>query len=562
MIGPFEVGDRLGIGGMGVVYRAVYTKTGTPCAIKVLSPDVSDSPSIQQRFEREIAILKKLQHPHIVKYYGGGKIGSQRFYAMEFVAGGSLEDLLLKKGKIPWEDALNYANQVALALEHAHTAGVIHRDLKPANLLVDGNNQIKLTDFGIARDTTATALTAAGKTVGTYAYMAPEQIRGKPPVDRKTDLYALGCVLFEMLTGETPFQSENQGELLMMHLQQDAPRVTSLVPQIPIWVEELVFQLLEKEPDDRPFDALAVQTQIEEIWKKVEDQKSVVQETLSSGVTVGMSASQTRELKGILKKKKKRKTEEVPFYERLWFLATALVILLLGVGWLMLPPSEDSLMASAIPLMEAEDPTGWLTARDRYLQPLVERFPNGKQADKARDYLDQIEMHLAEKRARNNARLGKDPGSEAERLFMEADRYDRFGDRVTSLEKYRSMVELLKDRKEDRPYVQLARQKVRSIEQEGGSLDRVAIVNSNLKKAEELLAQGKTVEARAIWESIKSLYRDNQELHLQVQRAIDRLAGKEPTTPLEPAADPEKSGPKEPAPEGDASSKPPAESNK
>ncbi|HTN01602.1 MAG TPA: serine/threonine-protein kinase, partial [Planctomycetaceae bacterium] len=202
-IGPFELGDRLGVGGMGIVYRAVYTKTGTPVAIKVLSPDLSDDAQLQARFEREIAILKKLQHPNIVKYYGGGKFGAQRFYAMELVQGGALERLLKEKRQLPWEQVVEFGMQIAKALEHAHAAGVVHRDLKPANLLLTPEGTLKLTDFGIARDTQATALTAAGRTVGTYAYMAPEQIRGKPPVDRKTDLYALGCVLFEMLAGET-----------------------------------------------------------------------------------------------------------------------------------------------------------------------------------------------------------------------------------------------------------------------------------------------------------------------------------------------------------------------
>ncbi|MSR60413.1 MAG: serine/threonine protein kinase, partial [Planctomycetaceae bacterium] len=214
VIGPFELGERIGVGGMGIVYRAVYTKTGTPVAIKILSPDLSNEVSLQKRFEREISILKKLLHPHIVRYYGGGKIGMQRFYAMELVTGGSLESYLKAKKRLPWEEAVAIGLQVAQALEHAHTAGVIHRDLKPANLMLTKDRKVKLTDFGIARDTTATALTAAGRTVGTYAYMAPEQIRGKPPVDKKTDLYALGCVLFEMLTGETPFCCENQGEML------------------------------------------------------------------------------------------------------------------------------------------------------------------------------------------------------------------------------------------------------------------------------------------------------------------------------------------------------------
>src|SRR5690606_16411398 len=143
---------------------------------------------------------------------------------MQLVKGGSLERLLKKKGPLDWELAADYAIQIAQALEHAHAAGIVHRDLKPANLLVTGEG-LKLTDFGIARDTQSTALTAAGKTLGTMAYMAPEQISGKSPVGPKTDLYALGCVLFEMLTGRTVFQADTQPEMLFKHLDEEPPSV-------------------------------------------------------------------------------------------------------------------------------------------------------------------------------------------------------------------------------------------------------------------------------------------------------------------------------------------------
>ena len=126
MIGPFEVGDRIGIGGMGIVYRATYKKNGAPVALKILSPDVSDSESLQRRFEREISILKKLQHPNIVRYYGGGRFGAQRFYAMELIEGGSVEAYLSKKKRLPWEEALDITMQVAKGTGACHTKRVRH----------------------------------------------------------------------------------------------------------------------------------------------------------------------------------------------------------------------------------------------------------------------------------------------------------------------------------------------------------------------------------------------------------------------------------------------------
>lgn len=523
MIGPFELGDKLGTGGMGVVYRAVYTKTGIPCAIKVLTPDANDSPQIQLRFEREIAILKKLQHPHIVRYYGGGKVGSQRFYAMEIVQGGSLEGLLRKRGKLPWEEVLTLSRQIAEALEHAHTAGVIHRDLKPANLLVTPEGTVKLTDFGIARDTTATALTAAGKTVGTYAYMAPEQIRGKPPVDRRTDLYALGCVMFEMLAGEPPFDSDNAGELLVKHLQEDPPRVTSLNPDVPIWLEELIFRLLEKEPDDRIFDALALQVALDDVREKVSRQASLVGEA-------GELSTKTAGVAGISgaaggKKKKKKKREQTPIYERLWFLVGAFVLVVAFFGWQVQQawyPSEAALFARAQALMSQSDQTQWVDAKNKYLPELLRRFPEGQYAAEAKTLLDTAEMYFAEQQARN---LGlRAPKSEGQRLFLKAGEYVKLGDRVSALEIYESMIELLQNREEDRVYVMLAERERKSIIAAGGDrLDRLAIIEEALTRADKLADAGNVFDARTTWNSIVTLYADNQEFAPFVDRAREQL---------------------------------------
>ncbi|MDX1970849.1 MAG: serine/threonine-protein kinase [Planctomycetaceae bacterium] len=526
MIGPFELGERVGTGGMGVVYRATYTKTGMACAIKVLSPDVNESPQVQARFEREIAILKKLQHPHIVRYFGGGKVGTQRFYAMELVTGGSLDGYLKKKGKVPWEEALGFTRQIAEALEHAHTAGVIHRDLKPANLLMTPDGKVKLTDFGIARDTTATALTAAGKTVGTYAYMAPEQIRGKPPVDRRTDLYALGCVLFEMLTGEPPFDSENAGELLVKHLQEEPPRLTSLSPDVPIWLEELVFRLMEKDPDERIFDALALQVALDDIKDKVSRQASLVGSTLGGGVTKTAGADGETKL-GTGKKKRKKKSDKTPLYEQLWFLATALTVVVGLIGWQIqraLYPSEAALFARAQALMSKEDSTYWIDAKNKHLPELLRRFPNGKYAPEAQTLLDKAEMHFAEQQALN--RKGREPTSEGERLLIQANKFltNEIGDRVSALEVFESMVELLANRPEERVYVLLAKQKIEQITKEGGDkLDRVQLIEDALRRADESADAGRTFEARTIWNSVVTLYKDNQELETLVERAKDRL---------------------------------------
>lgn len=524
MVGPFEVGERIGVGGMGIVYRATYTKNGARVALKILSPDVSDSESLQRRFEREIAILKKLQHPHIVRYYGGGKIGSQRFYAMELVEGGSVEDYLKKKGRLPWEEALDIGIQVAKALEHAHDAGVIHRDLKPANLLMNSANLVKLTDFGIARDTTATAITAAGKTVGTYAYMAPEQIRGKPPVDKKTDLYALGCVLFELISGETPFTSENQGEMLMHHLQEEPPRLTSIVPECPIFMEELIFRLLEKDPNDRVFDALALQGELEDVRTKVTEQRSMAAQTMAGGTTAGRTHS-AEELKAILgKKKKKKKRDKSPIYERAWFLGLCLVVVCGFVVWHFLPEGEDRLMAHAEKLLASEFAMDWREARDKYLIPLTERFPDGRQAEKAHQLIIDVDKRSLDKEMHSTKRTNQGPANEAEKQYLQAEHLLKFGDRITALRKFRGITQFFKGKEDFRVYVLLAQDQVDAILKEGGGEDDyVTFINKKLKDADSLFKKGNLTEAEEIWQSVKDLYKDNEEVRAQVSYASKRL---------------------------------------
>ena len=530
MIGPFEVGDRIGVGGMGIVYRATYTKNGAQVALKILSPELSETESLQRRFEREVSILKKLQHPHIVRYYGGGKFGTQRFYAMELIAGGSVEDLLKQKKKLPWEEALDIAMQVAKALEHAHEAGVIHRDLKPANLLLTKDGTVKLTDFGIARDTTDTALTAAGKTVGTYAYMAPEQIRGKPPVDKKTDLYGLGCVLFEMIAGETPFQCENQGEMLMMHLQEEPPRITSLVPDCPMFVEELIFHLLEKDPQERPFDALDVQTKIDNVRRKITEQQSMIQQAtilMSNASPEAIKAAE--ELKAALgkTKKKKKKKDTSQFYERTWFLSLCLSLVVVGIGWTLWSawwPSENTLQARADQRLKSEFTLDRVMARDDLLKPLLKRFPNGKHTDWAQTKIVEVDKEETLNKMRARVKLRQPPLNEAELQYLNAEQFLKFGDRVTALRKYRSIVDLFKTKDEFRIYVLLAQDEVDKIMAQGGDLTLAAFLNTRLQNAESSKSSGKLSEAEAIWTSIKTLYEDNEEASAHVAFARKRLA--------------------------------------
>jgi eukaryotic-like serine/threonine-protein kinase len=257
-IWPFELQEKIGEGGMGVVYRARYVGNGRIVALKLLPAEIASDSTILARFERELEVLKTLKHPHIVHSFGGVCEDEQRFYAMELIEGGSLEDVIRKRGRLSWEQCVEYSLQICAALSFAHEHGVVHRDLKPANLLLTKQGVLKLTDFGLAHVGAATKITAAGKTMGTFLYMAPEQIRGRPAPSPQTDLYALGCVMFEMLTGGVPFNGENAATILNEHLKTIPPRVSEFALNCPAALDELVFQLLHKSPEQRPPSAADV----------------------------------------------------------------------------------------------------------------------------------------------------------------------------------------------------------------------------------------------------------------------------------------------------------------
>ena len=254
-----QLGPVLGVGTVGEVVGGTLKATGEPVAVKILMAALSEDPLIRARFEREMLILEKLHHPNIIRYFGGGRHAGRLFYAMERLPGGTVKDLLEKYQRLSWQEVASIARQVCSALQHAHNHGIIHRDLKPGNLFLDEAGQIKLGDFGIARDTHSADLTHQGLTVGTHAYMSPEQITGAENITGKADLYSLGVMLFELLTGHKPFQGTNFAVLFEQHLHHPPPKAVEFAANCPLRLSEEIERLMAKQPEQRPFNARAVQ---------------------------------------------------------------------------------------------------------------------------------------------------------------------------------------------------------------------------------------------------------------------------------------------------------------
>ena len=268
-LGPFRLTRLLGKGGMGAVYEAHQNASPSPVALKVLLSPADEDSVRRERFEAEIDTLKRLHHPNIVRLIGFGEAEGYRYFAMEFVEGSSLEQLLRRKHRFTWEEAVHIGVNTARALRHAHDRGIVHRDIKPANILVSSKGEVKVSDYGIARLFGGERMTALDTVIGTLEYMSPEQA-SSGPITPKTDLFSLGAVLYTMLTKTPPFPLGKKSLPELLNKLREGPAESARLyrPDLPRELDALLSELLEIRADRRPRNALIVQRRLEEILEK------------------------------------------------------------------------------------------------------------------------------------------------------------------------------------------------------------------------------------------------------------------------------------------------------
>lgn len=250
----YVLGEELATGGMGTVYVAMDTRLERRVALKLMKRELAADPRFVERFRREARSAGALSHPNVAGVYDYGEDQERHFIVMELVEGRDLARLLREDGPLDEDRAAHIAGQIADALGHAHSAGVVHRDVKPANVIVGPHDRVKVTDFGIARAQTDTALTATGSLLGTAQYISPEQASGTD-VAPSSDLYSLGIVLFEMLTGSVPFTGDSAVAVAMRHVSDPVPRPSSLQPGVSEHMDGVVLKATAKEPRERYIDA-------------------------------------------------------------------------------------------------------------------------------------------------------------------------------------------------------------------------------------------------------------------------------------------------------------------
>jgi serine/threonine-protein kinase len=264
--GRYEIQEIIGVGGMSVVYKAYDNVDDRVVAVKILKEEFMSNDEFIRRFKNESKAIALLSHPNIVKVYDVSFGEKLQYIVMEYVDGITLKEYIQKQGAITWNDALFFTTQILRALQHAHDKGIVHRDIKPQNIILLSNGNIKVADFGIARFSHSNTKTLTDQAIGSVHYISPEQAKGEL-TDERADIYSVGVVLYEMLTGKVPFEADSAVSVALMQLQNDPKRLRELNPDIPVGLEQICSHAMQKNSEERYQTATEMLLDVEEVIK-------------------------------------------------------------------------------------------------------------------------------------------------------------------------------------------------------------------------------------------------------------------------------------------------------
>ena len=452
------LGEELGRGPVGVVYRGDHLDTGRVAAVKVIAVTATRTPDFLQKFPAEMLFLQRLNHPNVARFYDAGTAGESMYYAAEYVDGPDLATALQRRSRKADEPGLNWADdllriavQLARALKHGHHRSVLHRGLKPANVLLAADGTVKLTDFGVAK---VLGLPPFGATVdpwGTAGYLAPEHFTGKP-YTKRSDLYALGGVLYTVVTGRPPFAASTAAEFMHKHCYTLPDRPAQFVPKLPTELDDLICNLMAKDPSRRPASATAVVEELDRIRGKLERKGVVAAWPADPGDPSGPLPAygadddpdddDGRPPRPLMA----RPAVVVPLF------LLVVGLFLAGVFWPR--PGPEELYGAAIPLMESDDPADWDRAWDEYLEPMGRRYPAAYP-----DELAEARQKIADRRELNRAIVAGEKvafTSEAERWYARGLALARVGDTAAARRVWQNLVAGFANVQAEKRWVKLA----------------------------------------------------------------------------------------------------------
>jgi hypothetical protein len=512
-LGKWLLDREIGRGGMGRVYRAHDVEQPEQlAAVKVLAAELTVHAGAVHRFQREIDVLNTLDHANIVRFYESGTHEGLLYYIMEYVEGPDYAELIEEQGRLPWTEVLDVAIQVSAALKHAHDHGVIHRDIKPSNLMRGNNGVIKLTDFGIAHVFAGKHLTRAGAVVGTAEYLSPEQAEGKSAT-RRSDLYSLGCVLYTLLCGRTPFQGESVLELLHKHryAQFDLPQ--KVVPSLPHEIGDVICQLLEKVPDKRPPDAGVLLRRLEALRRKLDRRGDhtvddlVVEPTQLGDTITGFDDGGEMRGEGpatlmsrLLRKELEAQNRGGPvrqFFNRPAVLVILFILCFGTLVWTLWPDDAEKVYEEGRALMESGNPDNYAAGWEK-LKRVKDKFANGPHAEDLERYQ---KLYEDDQDAREAARRSDHLG-EAEWFYMEGLRQRQRGQAKAAKQTWQHLIDAFGDVPAENRWVRLARQELEKPAADANE--------QRWKRVHEALAQARAAspeEAEKRYQALEALYR-------------------------------------------------------
>jgi hypothetical protein len=522
-IGNWVVGPELGRGPHGVAYPAT-DDAGRPAVLKVLTLDATRTPEFLQRFPAEMLFLQRMNHPNVAKFYASGVHAGSAYYASEWVEGTDLGTLLRQPGRTADEPGLNAAAdlvrvavQATRALKHAHHRSILHRDLKPANVLVTSDGTVKLTDFGVAKVLNLPPLGSDPDPWGSAGFTAPELLTGKP-FTKKSDLYALGCVLYAAATGRPPFAAGTAAEFLHKHCYTLPDRPSHVAPKLPPELDDIILGLMAKDPARRPPSAAAVLEQFDHLRGKLERKGVTVVWPPDPGDTavtmpaLRIAGEPDEEVEPVPRPLLSRPAVVAP----LFLLVAGILVygLFFGGG-----PDPESLYAAAQPLLASDDPADWDRAWDEYLDPLGRRHP------------ELYAKEIAEARARINDRreLTRSveqgakfkPRSEAEAAYVRGLRLAQAGDFPGARRSWESVVAAFAGAEAEARWTKLAADGLAEVGKTpaaGTPTDaRPGLVDA-IGRAKKLQAAGDPA-APSVFDALDYLYRDDPKARELIRQA-------------------------------------------
>ena len=529
-LGPLAIETKLGDHpSQSSVWRAIHVQLKRAVAVKVFAAPFGGTPEARAAFAAEWELLKQIQHPAIVRCYGGGFEETDAYLAHELIEGSTLSGELERRSRLSWESVLDLAEALAGALQFLHEKDLVFGVVHPEKVMFAGLSPV-LIDVRVDR---ATTLYRTNRAVSHHemTFWSPELGENSNAFSVHGDLYSLGATLYTALTGRLVVSGTSVEEV-RGNIRYEIPESpASIVMDCPVWLDKLIMHLLEKDPNDRPHSAAAVTLALQEVRRRSMSRTGVA-EHVSQGfsplnVTDQKERDEARILlgHGALQVDEEEAVAKPEWYDRAIILVLGLMLIVSMITYTLWPLNENQMRGRAEELLARENRNSLNQAKSSYLIPMLEKYPDGVHVDWAREQLERVEMIQAEHVLEVKLKTNRPLSNEGERLYAEAYDFEKFGDVATALDRYRSMETLLADDDTYKPFVNLARRQIAMIEENGFEQGEAArMIQNKLDQAEEAFQSGNIVAARKIWYSIVDLYGNNANVAPLVSKAQQLIA--------------------------------------